>query len=79
MTLIENARADDAGAAKASRLFTAEFTSNHAVCTSPCTKCKWFYAENIRTRRQKWPACNLSSSRNPGRTCRWFVQERGVV
>ena len=79
MTQTANARADDAGAVKAGELFTAEFTPNYAARTTPCAKCKWFYAENIRTRRQKWPACNLSASRNPGRICRWFVREKGMA
>ncbi len=79
MTSIANARAANAGALKARQLFRAEFTPDYASRTTPCAQCKWFYAENLRTRGRKWPACNLSATRDPGRTCRWFVREKGVA
>ncbi len=78
MPHIENARCD-AGAAKACRLFTAEFTPDYTARTTPCAQCKWFYAENLQTRGRKWPACNLSATRDPGRTCRWFAPDRGMA
>ncbi len=79
MAQTANARADDAGAVKAGELFTAEFTPDYASRTTPCAKCAWFYASNLRVRGRQWSACNLSATRDPGRTCRWFVREKGAV
>ena len=79
MAQTANARADGADAAKAGELFTAELTPNYATRTTPCAKCKWYYAGDLRTRGRKWPACNLSATRDSGQTCRWFVREKGVV
>ena len=71
MSNIENARCD-AGAAKASRLFTAKYTPDLASSATPCAKCRRFYAPNLRTRGRQWSACDLSATRDPGRSCRWF-------
>ena len=39
---------------------------------TPCIKCARFYAPNLRTRGRQWSACDLSATRDPGRSCRWF-------
>ena len=75
MTQTANARADDADALKAWRLFGAKFNPDHTTNTTPCTQCQRFYSPHLQTRRQQWSACNLSATRDSGRTCRWFAPD----
>ncbi len=73
----ENARFDAGISMKADEHFTAKSTSDPTAGTTPCSTCAWFdIGRTLLTRGQKWSACNLSATRDPGRKCRWFADER---
>ena len=64
----------EAGALKAEGLFAAKFSPDHTTRATPCSQCRRFYSPHLQARGRQWSACNLSATRDPGRSCRWFAR-----